>query len=173
MDEEEYVICPVCGYKNPTGAKFCAHCGAPLVSGIQKEKEEEYIICPKCGFKNPKGAKFCARCGAPLVEKKKEEKFIICPKCGFKNPPGAKFCASCGAPLVKEEKVEESKKDENLERILQEIEGLKKEIKGLKKMWLMEEMKRKEKEKKMMDTMLYLGMGAFCLGYVLGFIIAE
>ena len=79
------VKCPKCGADNPSGAKFCVSCGAPLT-----------LKCPKCGKDVPPGAKFCPYCGAPLEQEPQE---ITCPKCGAKNPPGAKFCASCGAPL--------------------------------------------------------------------------
>lgn len=30
--KENYIICPVCGYKNPSTAKFCLNCGSRLVT---------------------------------------------------------------------------------------------------------------------------------------------
>lgn len=28
--QEEFIVCPVCGYKNPPGTKYCLRCGAEL-----------------------------------------------------------------------------------------------------------------------------------------------
>jgi Double zinc ribbon len=49
--------CPVCGFQNASGIKFCGECGAPLK-----------LKCPGCGFENAPGIKFCGECGKPLVE---------------------------------------------------------------------------------------------------------
>ena len=47
------LICPACGKATPKG-KFCAECGAPLIT-----------ICSGCGKEVPQGAKFCPDCGQP------------------------------------------------------------------------------------------------------------
>ncbi len=30
VQQEEFIICPVCGYKNPPGTEYCLRCGAKL-----------------------------------------------------------------------------------------------------------------------------------------------
>src|SRR3954470_15699467 len=47
--------CAACGTENPTGARFCMSCGAPL--------EER---CPNCGSAVPPEARFCMSCGGRL-----------------------------------------------------------------------------------------------------------
>ena len=49
------MMCPGCGHDNPSTAKFCGECGAPLASR-----------CAACGSTNPPGQKFCGECGNPL-----------------------------------------------------------------------------------------------------------
>ena len=51
-------ICGKCGAKQP-GGKFCAECGAPLVS--QKK------FCSGCGLELGATAKFCSGCGTPAL----------------------------------------------------------------------------------------------------------
>ena len=48
--------CPNCGQANEAGRKFCAECGAALVSP-----------CPTCGTVNAAGVKFCGECGTALT----------------------------------------------------------------------------------------------------------
>ena len=48
--------CPACQHQNPSEAKFCNACSAPLSP-----------LCSACGAKNPLGAAFCNACAAPLV----------------------------------------------------------------------------------------------------------
>ncbi len=50
--------CSSCGNANLEGARFCATCGAPLVS-----------TCGACGAELPAGARFCSACGAPTSER--------------------------------------------------------------------------------------------------------
>ena len=47
--------CPSCGYANRLDRRFCAECGAALVSS-----------CAACGAANEPGEKFCGGCGARL-----------------------------------------------------------------------------------------------------------
>jgi class 3 adenylate cyclase/tetratricopeptide (TPR) repeat protein len=47
--------CPLCGFENPEGMKFCGECADPLRSR-----------CPTCGFENPHRFKFCGECATPL-----------------------------------------------------------------------------------------------------------
>lgn len=50
--------CPNCGKENPSFAKFCNECAAPLG-----------VPCADCGFGNTKDAKACAGCGRSLAPK--------------------------------------------------------------------------------------------------------
>lgn len=50
--------CPNCGNANHEGARFCAACGASLVS-----------TCGVCGAELSAGARFCSACGAPTPER--------------------------------------------------------------------------------------------------------
>src|SRR5690242_12256522 len=47
--------CSKCGSDNREGRKFCASCGAPLITS-----------CPKCGAPNQPGERFCGECGAAI-----------------------------------------------------------------------------------------------------------
>ncbi len=47
--------CVACGATNPSGAKFCTACGAPVP-----------VPCGSCGTLNNSGANFCSECGASL-----------------------------------------------------------------------------------------------------------
>ena len=38
----ETIVCPLCGFKNPPGMKFCGGCGKPLIA--QEKKGERKII---------------------------------------------------------------------------------------------------------------------------------
>jgi class 3 adenylate cyclase len=48
--------CESCGTENPSGQRFCGHCGAALT-----------LICGSCGSANQPGQKFCGACGAALT----------------------------------------------------------------------------------------------------------
>lgn len=52
-------ICPECGFENPSRARICANCAAPLGEH-----------CSICGFENPSGFKYCGNCGANLLAAK-------------------------------------------------------------------------------------------------------
>ena len=49
--------CSKCGSDNREGRKFCAGCGAPLIT-----------TCPKCGAPNQPGERFCGECCTALGE---------------------------------------------------------------------------------------------------------
>src|SRR5262249_19966728 len=48
--------CSSCGHENPSRARFCLECGAPLA-----------LPCPRCGADLPATAKFCPECGTPVA----------------------------------------------------------------------------------------------------------
>ena len=48
--------CPACQQENPSGARFCNGCAAPLAG-----------ICPSCGSANPPDSRFCNQCAAALA----------------------------------------------------------------------------------------------------------
>jgi class 3 adenylate cyclase/tetratricopeptide (TPR) repeat protein len=48
--------CPVCGFANEAGRKFCGECGTALAAA-----------CPACGTVNAAGMKFCGECGTQLA----------------------------------------------------------------------------------------------------------
>jgi class 3 adenylate cyclase len=49
------MTCPRCQTENPTGAKFCLECGAPLNAR-----------CEACGTPLPAAARFCLECAHPV-----------------------------------------------------------------------------------------------------------
>ena len=53
-------VCPVCGPRPETSAKFCSDCGRLLnLAGTAGQ-------CNSCGASVPNGAKFCGECGSAL-----------------------------------------------------------------------------------------------------------
>lgn len=53
--KENPMRCASCGFKNPSGAKFCEECGAELTR-----------VCHNCGAKTSASGKFCSECGTPI-----------------------------------------------------------------------------------------------------------
>ncbi|WP_216900817.1 SPFH domain-containing protein [Nocardia alni] len=53
--------CPRCHCANPSGARFCMHCGTEM-TGAQPHH------CADCGAELAPGAKFCTGCGAPTAQ---------------------------------------------------------------------------------------------------------
>jgi membrane protease subunit (stomatin/prohibitin family) len=86
--QQQVVLCPTCGAKNPVTTKFCGNCGASLAPTPK-------IICPECKTENLATMKFCGNCGKPLAA----PAAITCPKCQTKNSAGTKFCGNCGQKL--------------------------------------------------------------------------
>jgi class 3 adenylate cyclase len=56
------VACPSCGSANADEARFCASCGASLVTA-----------CPHCGGEVPSEARFCPTCGQAANEAVSEQ----------------------------------------------------------------------------------------------------
>lgn len=53
-------VCPACGPRPESSAKFCSDCGRPVeIAGV-------FAQCDTCGTPAPPGAKFCGECGAGL-----------------------------------------------------------------------------------------------------------
>lgn len=85
---QQLVICPSCGFKNPSNVKFCGSCGGSLESPAK-------TICPNCKAEVPVNMKFCGNCGTTITKPAE----INCPKCKTKNAAGTKFCGNCGEKL--------------------------------------------------------------------------
>lgn len=85
---QQLVICPNCGFKNPTNVKFCGSCGASLEPPAK-------TVCPNCKAEVPANMKFCGNCGTTITKPAE----INCPKCKTKNAAGTKFCGNCGEKL--------------------------------------------------------------------------
>ena len=56
--------CPNCRHENPTEARFCEACAAPLAR-----------VCANCGSQVSATAKFCSQCGEPLKPAVAEPRF--------------------------------------------------------------------------------------------------
>ena len=78
----DVILCASCGYKIPTGFKFCSECGKPAVPLKVK--------CTECGEEIDENMKFCSKCGTA------RNREILCNKCGHKVSSGVKFCSECG-----------------------------------------------------------------------------
>src|SRR3954463_4349369 len=50
--------CPGCGRPNPSHARFCGNCAAPLLMAWR---------CSECGAENPAGQRFCNACGKAMA----------------------------------------------------------------------------------------------------------
>jgi hypothetical protein len=59
-DGATVAICPLCGPRPESTAKFCSDCGRAV------EKADEAVRCSACGTLAPAGAKFCGECGTAL-----------------------------------------------------------------------------------------------------------
>jgi len=54
-------VCTECGTANPSGARFCMHCGTPLDGSHPRR-------CADCDAELAGGAKYCIGCGAPTSQ---------------------------------------------------------------------------------------------------------
>jgi len=82
------LICPQCGFQNPSQVKFCGNCGRPLTA--QQAAQQGGNTCPN-GHTVPPNANFCPTCGARLA--------LTCPN-GHAVQPGMQFCPQCGAKIL-------------------------------------------------------------------------
>lgn len=63
------MICTHCSMEVPEGAKFCGHCGQPILPDdheAHQEARQEGTVCSNCLAVNPVGAHFCRHCGQAL-----------------------------------------------------------------------------------------------------------
>ena len=60
--KEDTAVCPHCKAHNAGSARFCSHCGAPLLA-----------VCPECGRPVAAGTKFCTSCGHGMAAAKARE----------------------------------------------------------------------------------------------------
>lgn len=58
------VACRECGMKNPTGSKFCNHCGSALPPSTS-------LLCPNCQTPNPSDLLYCDTCGTRLLQEQR------------------------------------------------------------------------------------------------------
>jgi hypothetical protein len=60
----EVLHCDRCGGDNPTDARFCIDCGAPIGAATTGPTTRlAGIACPSCNTNNPEHARFCVVCG--------------------------------------------------------------------------------------------------------------
>ena len=64
-DEKADDRCEKCQTIIPSGAQFCASCGAPVKAQLAAAVDESNL-CAQCGAKNLPAARFCAQCGSGL-----------------------------------------------------------------------------------------------------------
>jgi len=88
------MICPDCGSKNQSNAKYCTQCGHRL-------EEADIKKCASCGHPNPVEYQFCVNCGSRLRKLPKE-----------KNRSQAKKSKKKAKKAPKENDVSSSKKNE-------------------------------------------------------------
>jgi ribosomal protein L40E len=84
------LVCPQCGFENPSDREFCTNCAAELKAPAPPKISTE--VCPQCGSQLSPEAEFCSQCGVKLIN--------TCPQCGSQLSPEAEFCSQCGAKLI-------------------------------------------------------------------------
>lgn len=57
----QFTYCSKCGHREPTGVRFCSHCGGEI-----QPAQSKTMFCSKCGNKYSEGEMFCSRCGNNL-----------------------------------------------------------------------------------------------------------
>lgn len=84
-------VCPKCHQQEPSGARFCSHCGGTLViPQMTAPSSGSEFRCPSCNNILKEHAKFCPECGKQLM--------IACKKCQQEMETDMKFCPNCGNP---------------------------------------------------------------------------
>jgi hypothetical protein len=59
-DRSPVAVCPTCGPRPESTAKYCSDCGGTL------RIDDALAHCGGCGMRAPLGAKFCGECGTAL-----------------------------------------------------------------------------------------------------------
>ncbi|BDZ68888.1 zinc-ribbon domain-containing protein [Methanobacterium ferruginis] len=83
--QPDTINCPECQTQNPSTAKFCVGCGAPMAK--KEAPQVETVTSPEEQTVSPTAAE-------PVVEEAADYK--MCPSCNQKNKLDAKFCIICG-----------------------------------------------------------------------------
>lgn len=104
--------CGACGGAVAKDAKFCRHCGKPVVTpNAAPIQEARHCPNPSCGRVIIPGKKFCVACGTALEvsfgpqeleavpQAASKEQRCGNPSCRAVIPSGKKFCPSCGQPV--------------------------------------------------------------------------
>lgn len=60
------MICPVCGFNNRQGVRFCEQCGTELI-GATGVHPAQSTTCVACGAVNTIGMRYCGQCGGDLM----------------------------------------------------------------------------------------------------------
>ncbi|MGB9824008.1 MAG: FHA domain-containing protein [Candidatus Hydrothermia bacterium] len=63
--------CPICGFQNRDGVRFCERCLAAL-DIFSVKAEDEGVFCSQ-GHWNPSGVKFCTVCGEAITASRGQE----------------------------------------------------------------------------------------------------
>ena len=106
------MYCMNCGGELQENAKFCSHCGKPVVVA-PLEQGSGTILCPRCGREVEKDAELCPNCKYPftqaaiLAQQEKKSKVEQTPPRVSPNSPWAKF--SYGIPVESQKTTQSNK----------------------------------------------------------------
>ena len=106
------MYCMNCGGELQENAKFCSHCGKPVVVA-PLEQGSGTILCPRCGREVEKDAELCPNCKYPftqaaiLAKQEKKSKVEQTPPRVSPNSPWAKF--SYGIPVEPQKTTQSNK----------------------------------------------------------------
>lgn len=87
-------LCLRCNTPLRPGARFCKHCGNPI---IEYHASSTRVTCTTCGRSVRAKAAFCAHCGTPLDHQAVRKS---CPQCNASLRSTARFCHHCGCSLT-------------------------------------------------------------------------
>lgn len=59
MENNNFALCPRCGYPIQAGTNFCPQCGLPIETEVSTPQ-----YCPNCGKSALQGENFCSACGS-------------------------------------------------------------------------------------------------------------